>query len=217
MSETGIVSLPRVVFDMTEAEINKCGPATHLPILCEVLSFLPSAEHVLEFGCGDYSTALFLQAKRKVISVETDLEWANKVATTQHVAIENGYLKIAHVHAPTGELGALTKMGYGPDGKFAHIAMVDGLYQTRAAIAQTLITMDMASVVVCHDTERKEYNWQTIVLPAGWLWVEVRDYAIWTSVACCPGQSGLAKRLQDAFRNVATYKELGLAEKGFKE
>ena len=217
MSETGLKLSPNfpVSVGLTREEIDANGPAMHLPVTVKVLNFMPAADFVIEFGCGEYSTDVFLRAGRQVISVETDLEWVNRISTKHAAQLESGQLRMMCARKPTGELGIFKAMGYGKDGKFANIAFVDGPHTTRLAIAQTLVNMDMASAIICHDTERPEYGWARLALPEEWRFVEVRDYKIWTGVLCAPGMHGLVKRLQDAFSNVHTYKLLELAEKEF--
>lgn len=54
---------------------------THQPVL-QFLASKFKIKHVLEFGCGEYSTSLFLTQfpdLKSLLSIETDKDWAAKV------------------------------------------------------------------------------------------------------------------------------------------
>ncbi len=121
--------------------------ATHLPILRALLAD-GSVKRVLEFGCGLYSTPLFLEHGCDLTSVEMQsAEWYERV-------------KAACPDAQQWELW----MALGPDAweqlpleDDYDLIFVDGHGDSRPECL--MWAKDYAPLIVAHDTEHDYYQW----------------------------------------------------------
>jgi len=187
-------------------QINKDGRATHLPVLCEILDLIGGEPSVLEFGMGEWSTRLFCDRCKSVLSIETGSpSWYEKItALHQHVP---GF-KAAKVIHPTAELTLAKTI----TSKF-DLVFLDGGHTCRGILAQTAMIMGWAPIIVCHDSEEKIYGYSAVVCPVGWEVLEIRDMSTWTLVFT--QLSGLLDDLKKVFLNTQIHSVDGLRTKTY--
>ncbi len=136
-------------------EISENPYATHLPVLIG-LSWMLNVRRVLEFGCGSYSTATFLNREifPQVVwvqSFDNDAEWLNKIAATN----KDSRLHLSFVD------GAMSKVVSEINFTDFDLLFVDDSL-TVAERAQTISMISNnyspSNVVLIHDYEVKEYQ-----------------------------------------------------------
>jgi len=155
---------------MERGEIeNMNAYGTHMPILeSYIKAFRPVS--VFEFGCGDFSTALFVRECRRVVSVEMQNEaWYSRMKE-KHQSDNNVELLLALGRDPGLEL--LTS-------RF-DLIFVDGHMQSRTR--QCEIGAAHADTIIAHDTDQPCYHWHNIELGVGWIWIDIVSVRPWTSV-----------------------------------
>jgi len=149
---------------------------SHLPVLAQVLDkYRPRS--VLEFGMGFGSTGLFLDRCLSVVSVEMQsVEWFHR-SQRQFAGHPN-----RSAWSPVLRLG--------PDATWRGLAeydmvFVDGHGDSRPEQIRT--GMELAPLVVAHDTETESYGWGRIRdhLPDGWTWTDHKEFGPWTTVIRC--------------------------------
>jgi len=152
-----------------EAQSNAYG--SHMPVLKKYIEdFKPKT--VFEFGCGDNSTPLFIEHCKNVISIEMQKpEW---------------FMKMLKKHG--GKLGFYLFCMLGKDTAPEYLStqpsrfdliFVDGSMsrwlQINAAIAKT-------DVIITHDTGQPCYHWERVILPKGWVWIDLPSFDPWVSI-----------------------------------
>ena len=145
--------------------------ATHLPIL-ECISQNIVCDNVFEFGMGNYSTTLFSNKFKKVISVEMQEEqWFNKMK-------DQNFPSHVDLICALGETPAIDILS-SIRTKFSCI-FVDGHGGNRwECINESFSKTD---VIVTHDTETSGYNWYLVNKPSDFTWIDIKQYNPWTSV-----------------------------------
>ena len=117
--------------------------ASHMPVLMELVE-IARPKRVLEFGCGYYSTRLFVDACEEVVSVEEDDAWAEEMRAL-YGARPNW--RLAPGRGLPIALGALRDFGK------ADLVLIDGdVYRAE----ETNAALESAPLVVGHDTQ----GWQ---------------------------------------------------------
>lgn len=121
--------------------------STHVPILKE-LAKTHTIRSVVEFGCGNYSTKLFLDREffphvEEVLSLESDAEWARNLEGI----VGDGRLTMK-VDSEENLLGVLDSLAP----KRFDLALVDGAsWEYRKP--SFLVACKHADIIVVHDTE----------------------------------------------------------------
>ena len=162
------------------------GYASHLGILGEVCDVLKPRD-AIEFGCGYHSTPYLLDRCEELLSIELNREWLYKVEERLTESQRKRWVRMPI----TNELlvwlmpGVMHETG---------LVLVDGAdYRARKDVAQACMLFQTARVVVCHDSERMEYNYDQVMLPEGWQCIRIEEEMPWTSVYTTDG--GLASAL----------------------
>jgi len=193
------------ILGMTDEEIRACGYATHLPILNYLLDEL-KPECTLEWGMGFYSTPLLLEKSGELCSVETGSEeWYQKISDKYS---GNDSLILMKDISVSGTLEILR--GFGPD-VVCDLVFNDGDANSRHIAAQA--AQNWGAVVVSHDTQEKQYHYNSILLREGWMWMDIMDYSVWTSVMCKDPE--LILKLSNKFKKTKVYTGTGLFHKDF--
>ena len=132
--------------------------ATHLPILHKLL-YENEINSVYEYGCGLYSTPLFINCASDVTSIEMQNEkWFVKVKDAL------SYAKNLDIHLMLGPDAAIDY--FKKQNKSYDLVFVDGHVGTRWACINE--AFKNSKFIVTHDTEVPVYQWQKIVVPDGW-------------------------------------------------
>lgn len=120
---------------------------------------------VLEYGVGEYSTAMLLQMVDELVSVESDKNWANRV---QHEHTIHICPKGCH--------------DYVPDRHFDLVFIDGNPNETRADCM--LNATPYARFIVMHDTDTsdQQYKYPNICLPEGWRRLDYKKEIPWTSI-----------------------------------
>jgi len=193
------------ILGMTDDEIRSCGYATHLPILKFVFEYM-KPKNVMEWGMGAYSTPFFLDHCDSVYSFETSEEWYNKIVEKYKERSNFRYSIDGKASAVLETLNEIIS-----EGKKYDLVFNDGGDDSRHIIAQT--AQYWAQVIISHDTQEKQYRYENILLRDGWVWVDIMDYSVWTSVMT--SDQDLAAKITAYFRNVKTYQYRELFSKDF--
>jgi rubredoxin len=146
------------------------GYGSHLPVL-ELLT--PEGGRALETGCGLYSTAFFVERCSYVLSYEMqEPAWAERVLKEL-----NNPANLDLIVSPGAAHTIMLMEELEPN---FDIALIDGHGESRPE--QAMSAMELAPIVVCHDTEAGAwgYHWERIKAPAGWERYDVH----WTSPEC---------------------------------
>ncbi len=193
------------ILGLTEDEIRNCGYATHLPILDFLLDEI-KPKKTLEWGMGFYSTPLLREKSGEVHSIETGSEeWFQKV---DEKYTDDTSLVLYRDISESGALGFLQPMLM--DCKW-DLIFNDGDANSRHIVAQTCQFKD--NVVISHDTQEKQYFYNTILLGEGWQWIDIMDYSVWTSVMS--NNPEIIQKLSDKFEKTKVYTGTGLFHKDF--
>ncbi len=200
----------KMILGLTDEEIRNCGYATHLPILDFLLDEIkPQAS--LEWGMGLYSTPLLIEKSPKVCSIETtSLEWSEKMS--EKFLHCDCCFSVETKISDTGALDILDNLSNSSD--CWDLILNDGDAHSRHIIAQTCQFWDpVGTVIVSHDTQEKQYRYDSILIREGWQWVDIMDYSVWTSVLT--NKSELIQKLYNKFKKTKVYTGTGLFHKDF--
>lgn len=148
--------------------------ATHLPIL-ECISDNIECESIFEFGMGNYSTKLFADRFKKVISVEMQEEQWFKTMKEQNFGSHVDLFCALGKKPAIDILNSLNN-----DVKKFSCIFVDGHGENRwECINESFKKTD---IIVTHDTETAGYNWYLVNKPSNFIWIDIKEYNPWTSV-----------------------------------
>jgi len=172
------------------------GYGSHLKILHCIFDHTP-IKSVIEFGAGVNSTPFFLARAADVTSIETDRRWLDEAcaASTTLKTVWHPY----HVESDFDGFKYLIGKGKLVDQKF-DLALVDGPYNTRRAVAQTFLCCRAAKIIVCHDAERTEYKYDSVVLPPGWIAIRTVHTGLLPWVLVLTDDPAWIQRLNDGLR-----------------
>lgn len=157
--------------------------STHLPALRE---FVPHGTlHVIEFGCGLYSTPLLCERAASVLSIEMqDDKWLKKVR--EHL-IEQGVDTSPHGEwEGIGCLGPWDWLRIDLDARsldvdLCSVALVDGHGDSRWGVVNYLMRREVP-VIIAHDTEARRYGWGKIEDHGRYKRTDFKDVRPWTTV-----------------------------------
>ena len=147
---------------------------THLPILKYVLDYLPSnnRRNIFEYGMGIYSTTLFSNYAEKLISVEMqNEEFYNQL-------LEYNFKSNVNLYCMIGKEDAIF-LFKNLDIKF-DIVFVDGHSENRWKCINE--AFGKCDIIIAHDTETDSYNWNNVILPNDYKWLDIKILNPWTSV-----------------------------------
>ena len=154
---------------MDETIVN--GYASHMPILKEIIK-QNNVKSVIETGMGDFSTKLFAELGLDFTSIEmSDLGW---------------YQKMGREVGKSGRLlmleGKDKACEYIRDSQNVDLVLVDGHHYSR--FRQVQEGLRVAKMVIAHDSEALVYRWDRVVLPKGFVWVDIEQYwpMPWTAI-----------------------------------
>ena len=148
------------------------GYGSHMPILTEYVErFRP--ENVLEFGCGDNSTPLFIEHCKSVVSIEMQKPDWFLLMFQKYGASEN--LQLCWMPGAGRAPEYLSKSQSRFD-----LVFVDGHMQSR--VAQIEAAFGKTDVIITHDTDQPCYRWGNVHLPDGWAWIDVVSTNPWTTI-----------------------------------
>ena len=192
------------ILGLTEDEIRACGYATHLPVLDFLLDEI-QPKKVLEWGMGFYSTPLLIEkTKVQVCSIETaSEEWYKKIHDKYSLSPN---FSIRKKISKTGALEILSDIEEDWD-----LVFNDGDTYSRHIIAQAAQYWN--TVIVSHDTQEKQYFYNAVLLREGWVWMDIKDYSVWTSVLC--NRPKLLEILSRKFQITKQYRNDELRNKEF--
>lgn len=140
--------------------------ATHLPILAKMLD-RHEVKKVLEFGCGLFSTKLFIERGCDLISVEMQNEdWMHKV----HEVFPKADIRLA--------LGAEAWRKLGLADRY-DLIFVDGHADSRPECM--MWAKNYTDLIIAHDTEHPYYQWDRADM-SGFRKTEYKDTPPWTTV-----------------------------------
>lgn len=127
---------------------------------------------VFEFGPGLYSTQMFVNHCKRIVSVEMQsAEWYETVRKRYDGA--PGFSLVLMLDPWLG-----CDLLRGIDTRF-DLVFVDGHGHSRER--QVIEGYSKATSIIAHDTEAVCYGWGRLPLPAGWYGVEVREHIPWTT------------------------------------
>lgn len=139
---------------------------SHLPVLKYIFEqYAP--KKVLELGVGEESTPFLSSQKCELMSLETDIGWATRQASTRedHKIIVIDPLKWLEDNVEQYDL-----------------AFVDHNGDRRKCVE---LLFSRARLIVAHDTDPGDdwnYHYSEIVLPHGWKRIDYNKLVPWTSV-----------------------------------
>lgn len=145
---------------------------THLPVLERVFEAV-KVRSVLEFGCGNYSTAFFVSRCERVTAIEQQSHAVFEIMGRKYA--ENDQLTLLY----------LPGVGRGPEylreyqGSF-DLVFVDGDAESRTHCVNE--AFEKTGLIVAHDTEDKRYSWDRVQKPDGWVAIEYTDLTPCTTV-----------------------------------
>lgn len=144
--------------------------ASHIPVLSFILNTF-DIFNVLEFGMGIYSTRFFLFYEIELFSVETDKIWLNKRYNPDY----------ANHHTFLYDIGTETNV-FDAEVKNVNLDLIfiDGAKDSR--VECTMKSLGKAPIIVQHDTEYTEYNWDAIILPPEYDRFTYKKHNLWTSI-----------------------------------
>ena len=204
----------KLILGMTDDEIRSSGYATHLPILDFLLDFL-LPKKILEWGMGFYSTPLLIEkTKDMVFSIETvSMEWYKKVRDRYR---NKSTFECVVELSKAGVLKEIPRIEEYERGW--NIVFNDGDSFSRHVIAQMAQNwydhhLQEAPVIISHDTQEKQYFYNAVLLGLGWVWMDIMDYSVWTSVLTC--RTELLELLTIKFLKTKKYCNAELKNKDF--
>jgi len=119
-----------------------------------------SIAKVFEFGCGNYSTAFFIERGSDVTAIEMqDVNWFNTIK--QKFADHRSLTLQCRI----GPWDAITQLKKEQD-KSYDLVFVDGHGASRHGAINT--AFDKTNVIVAHDTEEPGYHWELVEMPDTW-------------------------------------------------
>lgn len=145
--------------------------STHMPILESFVdSFKPRT--IFEFGCGQYSTPLFIEkVSDSVLSIEMqNIGWFMDI----HDKYQSNKFSLYCMLGSTAACEYMTMQK-----RIFDMIFVDG-HADRWL--QVNCSFDKSSTIIAHDTNQNEYKWNQIKLPEGWKWMDIIENDPWTSV-----------------------------------
>lgn len=130
--------------------------ATHLPVLIALGKML-NVQHVLELGCGEYSTLTFLNSSvfphlQKLHSVENDRTWADKILS---LANRDKRLELICIEGSIDKAISLSLV------QNKDLILIDdsvSAVERSETIKQVCNYANKSVVVVIHDFETKSYR-----------------------------------------------------------
>lgn len=144
--------------------------SSHLKILEFIIDKF-DIRSVFETGCGDFSTKLFLDKAKKVVSLETQNQsWFEKINSefgNKKNYLCNIKLDFKGIY---DFLGGLEKFD---------LCFVDGRCDR---FRQVNYLFKKSNILVAHDTEANIYLWDRVDLPYDFLWIDIVEKEPWTSV-----------------------------------
>lgn len=145
---------------------------SHIEYLTEIIDKF-GVKDVVEFGCGDYSTALFVSKCASVLSIEMqNAEWFEKVMS-QYIDVES--FRALYMPGPVEACEYVTTQTPRVD-----LVFVDGHPERWRQVNAAFHVTD---TIVVHDSEASyDYHWDLVNLPRGWKWVELYRYIPRTSI-----------------------------------
>ena len=140
--------------------------ATHLPVFKFLFAKYPYIKDVLEFGCGLYSTPMFIENGCNVTSIEMQHEsWYERVQE---------FCPKADVRLSLGPMTWQTQ----PLKSRYDLIFVDGHGDSRPECM--MWAKDHTNIIVAHDTEHPYYGWDRADM-SGWHKEEIKDFPVWTT------------------------------------
>jgi hypothetical protein len=158
--------------------------STHIPVLEQTLDYLNPVT-VVEFGPGNYSTALFADACQNVLTIEMQSnEWyesiVNRYKGRDSVSIVKSLSPIDFVYLDYPEN--------------IDMVFVDGHGSSRPAVINFFA--DRAATIIAHDTEQPTYGWDKVRLPTAYHCYTCKKFSTFTTVYT--KDRGLIEHLQAA-------------------
>lgn len=154
--------------------------STHLPTL-ESLIEKYHVKSVFEFGCGFYSTGLFLKKCELVYACEMQSkEWYDKIKS-QFADSPNLNIKYFEEKDDAGLSPKFLSLSYlkSLDTRF-DLVFVDGHKDSRWICINE--AQNYTNIIVTHDTEdRRNYHWDRISLPDCWTRHDSTSLCPWTT------------------------------------
>ena len=156
--------------DKTPEPVN--AYATHMDTLRRVLDIV-KPKKVLEFGPGNFSTQLWVDAGCKVTAIEQQhAEWAKAIA--KHYE-KTEAIDIFWYPGPVDALEVL-----GKENKRYDIVFVDGHILGRYLAINA--AQKWTDTIIAHDTESRLYQWEKVTLSADWHQFDFKALTPWTTV-----------------------------------
>jgi hypothetical protein len=146
--------------------------SSHLPIFNWIFSRL-KINSVFEFGCGNYSTEIFIKNCQMVESVEMQsLEWFNIISEKYRGTLNHSIQCLLGANAGIDHFNTQNKNW--------DLVFVDGSGESRWHAINC--AFKKTNLIVAHDTQEPSYNWNKVALPIDWNRVDFTVLTPWTTV-----------------------------------
>lgn len=151
---------------------------SHLPIISEITKSF-EIDSVLEFGTGFFSTSVFVENCKSVLSIEMqNKEWYDKVKDRFQDKVTSGVLDIRFSLEDSGEK-TIDSLKFNGQKKY-DLVFVYGAGGSRPNCCTYAKTV--TDLIILHDTQQPTYGWNKIVVDGDWKWVDIKLFNTWTSI-----------------------------------
>lgn len=163
---TELNALVDLMLDATHLD----GYSTHIPVLEATIEYA-KPKTIVEFGPGNYSTALFADTANNLMTVEMQSDgWYDCIA--------NRYNNRSNVNV----IKSLSPLDFVyltyPDK--IDLVFVDGHGDSRPAVINFFA--DRANTIITHDTEEPGYKWHLVKLPDSYKSYVCKKYNVYTTI-----------------------------------
>ena len=145
--------------------------SSHLKILEFIIDNF-NVKTIFESGMGNFSTKLFIEKAEKVVSLDnSNQSWFEEI-NKKYEGRKNfiGVLKLQY----QGIYDFIDALGN------FDMAFVDGRAGDRWRVGNHLLKK--SPITIFHYSQATCYNYEKVIIPFGYLWIDVIDFDPWTSV-----------------------------------
>lgn len=165
-NETELNALVDFMLDASHLD----GYSTHIPVLEATIDFI-KPKTIVEFGPGNYSTALFADIATNLMTIEMQ-------STSWYECIANRYNNRSNVNV-VKSISPLDFVYLTYPDKI-DLTFVDGHGDSRPAVINFFA--DRANTIITHDTEEAGYRWDRVKLPDSYKTYICKKYNIYTTI-----------------------------------
>lgn len=153
------------------------GYNSHVPLLDRIFKLF-EIKRVLEFGMGKGSTPYFLKKNTRLISIETNMDWA-----FEYYGSGRGHVILIHSEYWLPKIFNdlnLQKIKF-------DVIFIDGPLKSRVPCAKA--SLGHARFIIMHDTDIKSYGWDKLKIPRGYRQYIFKEHRPWTTVISKDGEA----------------------------